>query len=98
MLHLHLVLLFEVLYLPERLVFEVSEVLLPLIVEVLQLGVSNLDVFGQLSLLDVLAEIILVQNDVLLELANLAHQVLEHLILQDVTQLLCEKLHLSLDQ
>jgi hypothetical protein len=59
-------LLFQILYLPERLVFEICEVLLPLVIEVLQLSITDLDIFGQLSLLDVLTQIVLVLNDVLL--------------------------------
>jgi hypothetical protein len=92
------VLLLQVLNLPERLVLEVGEVLLPLVVEVLQLRVADLDILRQLSLLDVLAQVVLVLNYVLLQLSHLAHQVLEHLILQDVAQLLGQQLHLGLDQ
>jgi hypothetical protein len=96
--HLHLVILFQVLYLDERLVLEVGEALFPLVVELLQLGVSDLDVLSELSLLDVLAQLILVLHDVLLQLTHLPHQVLEHLVLQDVAQFLCQQLHLRLYQ
>ena len=91
-------LLLEVLDLAERLVLEVGEVLLPLVVEVLQLRVADLDVLRQLSLLDVLPQVVLVLHDVLLQLSHLPHQVLEHMVLQDVAQLLRQELHLGLDQ
>lgn len=70
----------------------------PLVVELLQLGVSDLDVLSKLSLLDVLAQLILVLHDVLLQLTHLPHQVLEHLVLQDVAQFLRQQLHLRLYQ
>jgi hypothetical protein len=79
-------------------VFEVSEVLLPLIIEVLQLSVTNLDILSQLTVLDVFPKLILVFDDVLLELTNFTHKVLEHLILEDVAKLLSKKLHLGFDK
>jgi len=62
--------------------------LLPLIVEVLQLRVTNLDILGQLADLDVFPEFILILNDVLFELADFTHEILEHLILKNITELL----------
>ena len=91
-------LLLQVFDLAERLIFKVGEVLLPLVIEVLQLSVTNFDVLRKLSLLDVLSEFVLVLNDILFELTHLTHKVFEHLILQDVTELLCQQLHLGLDQ
>lgn len=91
-------LLLQVFDLAERLIFKVGEVLLPLVIEVLQLSVTNFDVLRKLSLLDVLSEFVLVLNDILFKLTHLTHKVFEHLILQDVTELLCQQLHLGLDQ
>ena len=88
----------QFLYLDETVVLEVSEVLFPLIVEILQLSVTDLNILSELSLLDVLTQLILVVNDVLLQLTNFTHQVLKHLILQDVTQFLRQQLHLRLYQ
>ena len=62
-------------------VFEVCEMLLPFIIELLQFRVSNLDILCQLALLNILPEIILVLDYVLLQLPHLSHQVFEHLIL-----------------
>jgi hypothetical protein len=88
----------QFLYLDETVILEVSEVLFPLIVEILQLSVTDLNILSELSLLDVLTQLILVVNDVLLQLTNFTHQVLKHLILQDVTQFLRQQLHLRLYQ
>jgi hypothetical protein len=91
-------LLLQVFDLAERLIFKVGEVLLPLVIEVLQLSVTNFDVLRKLSLLDVLSEFVLVLHDILFKLTHLTHKVFEHLIFQDVTELLCQQLHLGLDQ
>lgn len=72
--------------------------LLPVIVELLEFFVANLDILSQLLLLDVVSELVLVLDDVLLELPDLAHQILEHLVLQDVAELLRQQLHLGLNQ
>ena len=82
MLHLQL------LDLNEAVVFEVGEVLLPLIVEVLQFRVTDLNVLGQLALLDVAPQVILVLNQVLLKLTHFSHEIFEHLILKNIAELL----------
>ena len=53
LLHLKFMLHLELLNLDETVVLEVGEVLLPLVIEVLQLRVTDFDIFCQLALLDV---------------------------------------------
>jgi hypothetical protein len=88
LIHLELMLHLQFFDLDKRIVFEVCEMLLPLIVEVLQLRVTNLDILGQLADLDVFPEFILVLNDVLFELADFTHEILKHLILKNIAELL----------
>jgi hypothetical protein len=74
--------------LDEAVILKVGEVLLPLVVEVLQLSVTNFDVFCELAFLNVSSKLILVFHDILLKLTHLTHKVFKHLVLQDVTELL----------
>jgi len=73
----------ELLNLVERLLLKVLELVLPSNVKVLEVLVTDLNVFLHLLLLNVRAEFILVANDVSLESSDFFHEVLVQHVLVD---------------
>ena len=70
---------------------------LPLLVEFLQMLITNGHIFLHLCSLDVSSEFILILDNIDFKQANLLHQVLVQLIFVDFAALLCEQLHLFFD-
>jgi hypothetical protein len=73
MFHLHFMLLLEIFNLAKGVIIKIGKVLLPVIKEILQLCVTNLDIFSKLSNLNICSEVFLVKYDILLKLANFSH-------------------------
>ena len=73
MFHLHFMLLLEIFNLAKGVIIKIGKVLLPVIKEILQLCVTNLDIFSKLSNLNICSEVLLVKYDILLKLANFSH-------------------------
>jgi hypothetical protein len=73
MFHLHFMLLLEIFNLAKGVIIKIGKVLLPVIKEILQLCVTNLDIFSKLSNLNICSEVFLVKYDILLKLANFTH-------------------------
>ena len=74
-----------------------SELLLPAIIEVLHVLIANLHILPHLRILDVSAELVLVDDDLLLDCSHLFHQVLVELILLHFAAFFSEELHFLLD-
>ena len=95
--HLLLVLHLEVLNLLKSFFLVGCEVLLPHVVEVLHVLLSNSDVLAHLSILNVCSEVVLEGANLGFEQSDFLHQVLVELVLMDLTALVGEQLHFLLD-
>jgi len=96
--HLILVLTLQVVHFHQRFVFELLEFGLPRFVEVLKHLVTNGYVLLHLSLLDVLSEFILIDNNLGFEESDLAHQVLVQSVFVNLAALGCDQEHLFFDR
>ena len=91
-------LVFKFLNLDHAFVFEFCEFSLPVSVELLQLFISDLDVFSQLFLLNVNSELVLELVDICLEKTHLPHEIFVQLVFLHVAELLRKDTHFLLDQ
>ena len=82
--------------LDHRLIFELSELFLPVSVELMEFLVTDFDVLSELRVLNIDSELVLKYVDVLLQKSNLPHQIFVGLVLLDVAKLFSQNLHLFL--
>ena len=87
----------QILNLVQRVFLEVLKLSLPVLVEILEMLVSNRDILLHLSGLNVSSQLILVLDNISLHHTDLLHQVFIELVLVHFTALFSKQLHLLFD-
>ena len=87
----------QILDLVQRISLELFKLCLPILIELLEMFVTNGHILLHLGSLNVSSQFILVFDDVSLHHSNLLHQILVDLVFVDLDALLREQLHLLFD-